>query len=133
MTRINAGVNPSELKRAHLLAEWREITMVPAALKRSLNSKSINQVLRSIPSEFTLNTGHVSFFYDKLTYLTKRMMRIEDELRNRGFSPDTTRYASFFNLPKEVYGEWSDTAKARELVLDRIALRISEKPHLYVD
>ena len=38
MTRINI-VHPSELTDQHLIAEYREITMVPAALKRTLNSK----------------------------------------------------------------------------------------------
>ena len=38
MTRINL-VNPSELKDQHLIAEYREITMIPAALNRTLNSK----------------------------------------------------------------------------------------------
>ena len=73
MTRINAGVDPADLKRAHLLAEWREITMVPASLRRSLRTKTKNEVLRSIGPAFTLNRGHVTFFYDKMLYLRKRM------------------------------------------------------------
>ena len=38
MTRINI-VNPSELTDQHLIAEYREITMVPGSLKRTLVSK----------------------------------------------------------------------------------------------
>ena len=72
MTRINANIPPSELKRMHLVAELREITMVPASLRRSLRSKSVNQVIRSIPDKFTLNSGHVKFFYDKLEFLKQR-------------------------------------------------------------
>ena len=34
MTRINSDLDPTELKRMHLLAEIREITMVPASLRR---------------------------------------------------------------------------------------------------
>lgn len=133
MTRINAGVAPSELKRAHLIAEWREITMVPAALKRSLHSKSINEVLRSIPNDFTLNSGHVKFFYDKLVYLKQRMGRIEQEMRLRGYDVDMSRYTAFDGLPKDFYNEWTETNSARQIVLERISLRISEKPHLYVE
>ncbi len=133
MTRINSGIEPSELKRAHLLAEWREITMVPAALKRSLRTKSINEILRSIPSEFTLNAGHVKFFYDKMDYLKARMARIADEMYLRGYDVDLTRYTAFDGLPKDFYGQWTETVAAREIVLERIALRVSQKPHLYVD
>lgn len=133
MTRINAGVHPSELKRSHLIAEWREITMVPAALKRSLRTKSINEVLRSIPGEFTLNTGHVKFFFDKLGYLNLRMGHIATEMRVRGYDVDFSRYTAFDGLPKDFYGYWSETDSARKIVLERIALRISEKPHLYID
>ena len=38
MTRINIVV-PSELTDQHLIAEYREITMVPGSLKRTLVSK----------------------------------------------------------------------------------------------
>ncbi len=38
MTRINI-IPVSELADQHLIAEYREITMVPAALKRTLRSK----------------------------------------------------------------------------------------------
>ena len=39
MTRINI-IEPSELTDQHLIAEYREITMVPGSLKRTLVSKS---------------------------------------------------------------------------------------------
>lgn len=43
--------------------------MVPASLRRSLRTKTKNEVLRSIGPAFTLNRGHVTFFYDKMLYL----------------------------------------------------------------
>jgi deoxyribonuclease (pyrimidine dimer) len=133
MTRINADINPSELKRAHLIAEWREITMVPAALRRSLNSKSINSVLRSIPSGFTLNTGHVTFFYDKQQFLRDRFDKIAAEMVSRGMVPDISRKDAFDGLPKDFYGNWKATESDNNVVRERIALRISQKPHLYKD
>ena len=39
MTRINI-INVSELTDQHLIAEYREITMVPAALNRTINSRN---------------------------------------------------------------------------------------------
>ena len=38
MTRINI-IPPSELTDQHLIAEYREIFMVPASLRRTLKSK----------------------------------------------------------------------------------------------
>ena len=69
MTRINSNLDPSKLKRMHLIAELREITMVPAALRRSLRTRSVNDILTNIPKKFTLNRGHVTFFYNKLNFL----------------------------------------------------------------
>jgi hypothetical protein len=81
MTRINAGVAPRELHRRHLIAEYREIPMVPAALRRSLRTSEPDQVMSRIPAAF--------------------------------------------------YGLWQETPEARNLILERIAQRQAEKPHLY--
>ena len=43
MTRINI-VPVDELMDQHLIAEYREITMVPAALNRTLKSKKLNNL-----------------------------------------------------------------------------------------
>ena len=56
MTRINI-VEPSELTDQHLIAEYREITMVPGSLKRTLVSK-IGYKESKVPKKYTLNTGH---------------------------------------------------------------------------
>ena len=83
MTRINL-IEPNELTDQHLIAEYREITMVPAALKRTLNSK-IGLRKDKISKKYTLNTGHVYFFYDKGLYLNKRYDEIIAEMKQRGF------------------------------------------------
>lgn len=133
MTRINAGVEPSELKRMHLVAEWREITMVPASLKRSLKTKTPHEVLEKISPHFTLNKGHVSFFYDKMNYLKRRMKRIAEEMNRRGYLVDYNRFSAFDGIDKMFFNEWNETEKARNIVLERINFRISQKPHLYTD
>ena len=60
MTRINI-IPVSELYDQHLIAEYREITMVPAALNRTLKSK-IGLDKNKISQQYTLNKGHVYFF-----------------------------------------------------------------------
>ena len=79
MTRINL-VPAENLADQHLFAEWREIKMVPAALRRSLRTKTIQSILKSVPSRYTLNTGHVTFFYNKMKFLTDRYEILSNEL-----------------------------------------------------
>ena len=63
MTRINIGIPPKQLTNKHLIAEHREIKRIPNVISKGKYN------LKSIPPEFTLGKGHVSFFYDKLQYL----------------------------------------------------------------
>jgi len=70
MTRINL-VKPSELSDQHLVAEYREIFMVGSALQRSIKSKNWKRTKEQLPKDFTLNVGHVKFFYNKGKYLNR--------------------------------------------------------------
>lgn len=131
MTRINANIHPSTLHRRHLVAELREITMVPAALKRALRTKTKDAILASIPEKFTLNAGHVKFFYDKQTFLFYRFKHLSTEMRKRGYYADQCRMQAFFNFDSEFNKNWEATPEDNALVQERINLRISQKPHLY--
>lgn len=133
MTRINSDLDPKLLKRMHLIAELREITMVPASLRRSLRTKSPSEVMRSIPKNFTLNAGHVKFFYNKLAFLQRRFDRLADEMERRGYSPDRLRKTAFGGFDPMWYGDWQSTPADDAVVTERINLRISQKPHLYKD
>lgn len=133
MTRINADLDPKTLKRMHLLAELREITMVPASLRRSLRTRMQNDILRSIPKQFTLNTGHVKFFYNKLQFLQNRFDRLVAEMQSRGYTPDTSRKEAFLGFDNVWYGDWESTPADDAIVTERINLRIAQKPHLYKD
>lgn len=132
MTRINSGVDPKELHRLHLIAEYREITMVPASLRRSLITRNHDDVMNKVPREFTLNKGHVSFFYNKLGYLIDRFNRLVNEMKHRGYTTNMDRAASFNGFSEEFYGQWQETTIARTIVLERINARKAQKPHLYI-
>ena len=132
MTRINL-VPCEELTDQHLFAEFREIKMVPGALFRALKTKSVEEVLASIPNEFTLGAGHVKFFYDKGTYLRTRYSRIRMELFRRGIN-----YNVEAPLDKNhVYSDlrfcraYLPTPEALAIVRERINQRILEKPQWY--
>lgn len=131
MTRINANISPKHLHRRHLIAEYREITMVPAALRRSLRTKSTDTIIREIPKEFTLNKGHVKFFFDKMFFLHRRFHALCDEMEARGYKCDRTRGHAFLPFLPQFTWDWEATARDNELVWKRIELRISQKPHLY--
>lgn len=133
MTRINADIDPRLLHRLHLLAELREITMVPAALKRSRKTRTDHAILAGIPKQFCLNTNHVLFFYDKIGFLQKRFNKLCDEMERRGYVPDRDRSIAFKYWADTWYGDWVATDDDNKLVMDRILFRISQKPHLYKD
>lgn len=133
MTRINSNIDPKLLKRMHLVAELREITMVPASLRRSLKTKSKREVLKSIPKKFTLNSGHVLHFYNKLGFLQNRFDQLADEMERRGYNPDRSRKVAFDGFDDDFYGDWESNTEDDNIVLERINFRISQKPHLYMD
>ena len=129
MTRINI-IPVSELTDQHLIAEYREITMVPAALTRTLNSKS-GFIKKKIPDRFTLNTGHVYFFYDKGLYLYNRYDNIVEEMILRGFNLDVKRLFPKGIFPSELFNDWTPNIEDQELVRDRIKEKIAMKPNWY--
>ena len=129
MTRINI-IPVSELHDQHLIAEYREITMVPAALNRTLKSK---QGLRreKISKRFTLNNGHVYFFYDKGLYLNRRYKELVQEMKERGFNPDPDRKFPKEVFPKELYNDWMPSLDEQKIVRQRIEEKIKMKPNWY--
>ena len=130
MTRINI-VEPSELTDQHLIAEYREITMVPGSLKRTLVSK-IGYKESKVPKQYTLNTGHVYFFYNKGKYLYKRYREIVIEMKLRGFNPDRNRkFPRDIFIDNNLYNDWMPTMEDYKIIRQRIAERISSKPDWY--
>ena len=130
MTRINI-IPVSELHDQHLIAEYRELTMVPAALNRTLNSK-VGLLKEKISKRFTLNSGHVYFFYDKGLYLDKRYTEIVNEMKLRGFNPDSTRvFPIQIFKDNNLYNDWTPTIEGQKLIRQRIQERINSKPDWY--
>ncbi len=87
MTRINANISPARLIDQHLVAEYREIVRIPNAV-RKIDVHVLSA--KHIPSKFTLGTGHVIFFYDKIKYLHDRFKDICAEMRSRNFNVNMT-------------------------------------------
>jgi deoxyribonuclease (pyrimidine dimer) len=130
MTRINL-VPPEELADQHLMAEYREMPMVPAALRRSLKTRRVEDIKKGIPKEFTLNKGHVTFFYDKMAYLKKRYEIVCNELKARGFKLDENRALHIDNFPVGFYNDYEPDEAAYAIIRARIAERVAMKPNWY--
>ena len=133
MTRINL-VPVEDLADQHLMSEWREIKMVPAALRRSLKTRKSGDILAGVPKRYTLNKGHVTFFFNKMKFLTDRYKLLTYELVKREYSISAGDDFSIFcnDLPKEFSQvDWQSDKKEVAVNVERILLRISDKPDWY--
>lgn len=132
MTRVN--IVPVEfLTNRHLVAEYTEIRHVPASLNRSSKSPKFDP--KNFPKIFSLNKGHVSFFFDKGEYINKRFYEIQNEMRSRGFNLSHDKLV--LNVEPwhrlNLYNNWQPVQKDYDIIIERIKQRIEEKPHLYPD
>lgn len=129
MTRINL-VEPRELTDQHLVAEYRESLMVPAALRRSLCNKG-GFDKDTLPAVYTLGTGHVRFFYDKGLYLFQRYQSLVREMKFRGMSPDDSRKFPLHAFPFGFRNNYQPDDAALLLIRTRIRDKIAQKPSWY--
>lgn len=129
MTRVNAGILPEELVDQHLLAEYREILR---CIKTGTNGygKYGESFLKRIPEEFTLNKGHVLFFSNKLEYIVDRFESLKRELVERGYEVKMT-YDKRMPHEGPLWGDYSPTQSARDLLIERIIIRFPKKATYY--
>lgn len=118
MTRINVGIFPEELSNQLLIAELREIKRIPNQIKTG----KIN--LNKIPDMFTLGVGHVSFFYNKISYLKNRYQKLHQEALNRKLNVQNF-IDSFENIDPYFMNDYQETKRDREILLQRF----KEKGH----
>ena len=113
MTRINTGIEAKELPNKLLLAELREIKRIPNVIKSGRYNMS------GQPEEFTLGTGHVKFFYDKLEYLLERYNNLRWEALYRGFN--VSDWSEAWNgVPAELMNNYQETQRDRDILIERI-------------
>jgi deoxyribonuclease (pyrimidine dimer) len=132
MTRINADLDPKRLTDQHLLAEYNEMAMVYASLRRSLRSYPKHKVLERIPKNYVLGSGHVMFFYNKLIFLNKRYQLLVDELVKRNYNLNENRVIfSETEFDPVFYNDWTATDIDRRTISERLIVRINKKPQWY--
>ena len=134
MTRINASIPPANLTDQHLMAEIKEINQLAGSFRKSTEKKNIHEIVKmldELPKTFRLGTGHVKFFYDKPRYLMKRFEMCKQEAIKRGFEVNAifqdewSRYMP--NALTDDRYDYVPTKEARELLLERITLRLTEQ------
>ena len=121
MTRINV-VPVKELTDQHLLAETRELPRIPNAILKGRYN------LSSIPSEYVLGKGHVSFFYTRLGWLQERYKALHAECCARGFNV-TYRFPE--GVPERFRGGYVPTSEALAINRERILVRWPKKAKYY--
>jgi hypothetical protein len=114
MTRINV-VPPSELCDKHLLAEYRELPRVFRLARPCPDA----------PKEYTLGTGHVKFFYDKLRFLNDRFFQIVWECNNRKFNIKHVCAPAIRAEQSVLLNDYVPTPEALALNRARIAERLA--------
>ena len=116
--RINAGIPVKNLSDEHLRAEEAEIAMCPGFYNRVWRGKS------SIPSQFTLNKGHISFFMNKKTWTLKRYKELHQECLRRGFNiKDKSERWEGWNPSVDI--DYIPTSRDNQIVKERIISKLN--------
>jgi deoxyribonuclease (pyrimidine dimer) len=129
MTRINL-IDPSLLLDQHLMAECREIAHIYSQVERFYKPEK----LKKIPKSFTLNTGHVTFFIDKLSFIVARHIRLAKELQRRGVNKEFDLLAvmqRYDSMPDELKNDFCPSAADIDISVARLVQRFQEKPLFY--
>lgn len=129
MTRINI-VPPELLINKHLMAEYRELPRVFTRVKWRINKgQKLDDIQHKISCTYVLNTGHETFFNDKLYWLYKRYINIVQELIKRGYNLSRDVYTSVIedahtNFYNTVWwGDYSPTPEECYINMARLCKR----------
>lgn len=129
MTRINV-VEPSELTNKHLMGELHEITrvygLVRKAQDRKINKYNFKDKIKQ-PTAYTMGTGHVYFFYDKLGFITERYYALNQEAVKRNFNVNPIDKEQLVSgIQQGWFGDYQPTQEALEINRQRIAERLGK-------
>jgi hypothetical protein len=121
MTRINV-IPVEELSNEHPLGENHEITRV-YNLARKAQVKVLNGS-KKLPLHYKMGTGHVMFFYNKLGFVSKRYVALNEEMRRRGYSPNPIPLEILEEgIDRRMFHDYNPTPAALEISRQRIKER----------
>lgn len=123
MTRINV-IPVEDLCRQHLQGEYKEITRV-FGLVHKAQERGMNKWNYGIPKDYTMGTGHVKHFADKLDFIAKRYHALCNEMRRRGYKPnEISREDLLEGIDKSWINDYVITPEAIRINKERIELRL---------
>lgn len=123
MTRINL-IDPKLLHNKHLQGEYKEITRVFGLARKA--QFEVMRGKRKLPAEYTMGTGHISFFYDKLKFIADRYELLVQEMLNRGYKPNAIPRSELLSgIDTKLHKDYNPTQEAISINLERINLRLS--------
>lgn len=125
MTRVNL-IDPKILTDQHLNAERVELTMAFSSARRSLHSRNGLRV----GDKFTLNSGHVIFFHNKIGYLKDRFFKLSNEMISRGMHPRSP-WPDDSWVRSDMWGTYEASEDDFKIVKTRIRERLLKKPSWY--
>lgn len=114
MVRVNL-IDPRYLSDQHLVAEYYEIAMLVAYIRKYPD-------LLDIPENFSLGQGHMKFFKNKVLYLRKRHKTIISEMRSRGFRAEME--LDITGLDDRHMKDWKPEKRDLEIVKYRLREKI---------
>lgn len=123
MTRINT-ISPAVLTDEHLLVELRELSRVPNAIIEG------RAILSGIPRAYTMGTGHVKFFYNKLLYIKNRHDLLRIEYRKRR-GKDFSFKLSLKGLPAELCNNWIPSKEDKLVNYKRLEEKLFNRKRAY--
>ena len=123
--RINVGISPKDLSDEHLRAEEAEIAMCPGFYNKVWKGKS------TIPLQFTLGKGHISFFMNKKTWTLKRYQILHQECIRRGFDgiKDKSYRWDEWNPKEDI--DYVPTSRDKRIIKERIISKIETSTGLF--
>jgi deoxyribonuclease (pyrimidine dimer) len=83
--------------------------------------------MSEIPPRYTLGTGHVKFFFDKMLFLENRFESLVNEMFRRGYKPNFTDKTIFRNCDSKFYNDYIPTPEAIDINRQRIVERSVKK------
>lgn len=120
-----------ELTQAHSFGEYKEILRVFGGTKKALqkypNKWSFYKAYGDkIPAEYTMGTGHVLFFYDKLMFIAERYQQLCQWRKARGYKYTELSVQELLDgLPDFVLQSYTPTESALRINRERIAERLN--------
>ena len=107
----------------HLKGEYKEITRVFGLARKA--QFDVIKGKRKLPTDYTLGTGHVLFFYNKLKFIADRYESLVLEMQRRGYKPNPIPHNELLdNIDTRLHNDYVSTQEAIAINRERINLRL---------